>query len=72
MRFFKDMIFRGKEMINHNIVSLELGEFYEVEHIPYRFIYDSGSRVWRELNQVNKELFNNQASNLLRPIPRKV
>ena len=72
MRFFKDMIFRGKETINYNIVSLELGEFYEVEHIPYRFIRNAGLRAWRELNQENKELFNNGARNLnLRPIPRK-
>ena len=73
MRFFKDMILKGKETIDHNILVLELGQYYEVQHIPYKFIRDAGSRAWRELNNENKALFNNRANVLNnRPIPGKL
>lgn len=44
IRFFKDIIIRGKEIIDYYILSLKLGDFIKL-------IYNAGSRALFKLNR---------------------
>ena len=66
------MIIKGKESIDYEILSYELGEYYEVQDIPYKFIWTARSKSWSELNQSTKQLFHERARDLnLQPVPGK-